>query len=140
MSTQRSTSGGAVLMVVDDEPWLRRVFERVLSEDGYDVVTVDNGRDAISLFGKVHPDVVILDILMPDMDGMATLRELRRRSRKAHIVMLTALGTVQSAREAMLLGADEYITKPFDLEVLKLLLRDGLDAKRRGAGEHSCAV
>jgi len=142
MATRDAGRGaGATVMVVDDEAWLRKAFERFLGDEGYHVISVDNGRDALALAVKFQPDLIILDILMPDMDGTATLRELRRRGVCSVIVMLTALGTVKSAREAMLLGADDYMTKPFDLNVLKMVLRDGLEARRRrGASERLCVL
>lgn len=139
MGIRQGSSAGTV-MVVDDEAWLRRSFVRILGEEGYNVIPVDNGREAVSLAVKLNPDVIVLDILMPDMDGTVTLREMRRRGVYSVIVMLTALGTVRSAREAMYLGADDYITKPFDLNVLKRVLRDGLDSRRRTASEDPCGL
>jgi DNA-binding response OmpR family regulator len=127
-------------MVVDDEAWLRRAFQRILGEEGYHVIPIDNGRDAVALAVKIQPDIIVLDILMPDMDGMTTLREMRRRGVFSVIVMLTALGTVRSARETMCLGADDYITKPFDINVLKRVLRDGLDSRQQTASDDPCGL
>lgn len=140
METEAKRTPGTTVMVVDDELWLRRSFERILGEDGYTVVSVDSGRSALAIAASLRPELIVLDILMPDMDGLATLTELRRRGVKSVIVVLTALATVQSARQAMLLGADDFITKPFDLNVLKLVLRDGLAARRSSESEESCGL
>lgn len=128
MSTQAKVPvrTGATVMVVDDEARACDVLAKVLTEEGYRVVTAQSGEEALVLAEKVHPELILLDIVMPGLDGIATLRELYRRGERAVIVMLTAQGTIQTAREAMLLGAHDYVTKPFNLEFLKSVLRDGM--------------
>jgi DNA-binding response OmpR family regulator len=90
------------------------------------VVAVTSGRRALALAAAAPPDIILMDIVMPDLDGMATLRELRRRHHLGPVVLLTAHGTLETAREAMALGAYDYITKPFRLDFLKAVLREGL--------------
>jgi DNA-binding response OmpR family regulator len=134
-----STNAAAVVMVVDDEPRVGQLFEKVLSEEGYRVVTATSGQRALALAAEVRPDLILLDIVMPGLDGVAILRELRRRGHEGTVIVLTAQGTLQTAREAMTLGAYEYITKPFNLDFLKSILREGLQgcpAERRG---NACA-
>ena len=128
-----------VVMVVDDEPRICQIFERVLGEEGYRVVTAASGEQALALAAEARPDLIVLDIVMPGMDGVATLRELRKRGHRAAVIMLTAQGTVETAREAMTLGAWDYVTKPFNLEFLKRVLREGLRASQEPRGERACA-
>jgi DNA-binding response OmpR family regulator len=116
----------ATVMVVDDEPGVGLLFEKILSEEGYRVVTETSGRRALALAAAAPPDIILLDIVMPDLDGIATLRELRRQGHQGTVILLTAHGTLKSAREAMALGAFDYITKPFRLDFLKGVLREGL--------------
>lgn len=138
MSRPEEEVSGATLMVVDDERWPLMVYERLLG-DRYTVVSVESGGQAVAMAADLCPELIVLDLLGPDTDEMATLRALRQLSLTAVIVVLAAIGTIRSAREAMLLGADDFITKPFDPDVLKLVLRDGLAARRRTAQEPACA-
>lgn len=139
MNTETQYFSGATVMVVDDEQWPRVVYERLLGDDGYTVVSVESGRSAVQMASDLCPELIVLDLPSPGAAEMATLRELRKHSLKAVIVVLAAIGTIQLARQAMLLGADDFITKPFDPKLLKLILRDGLAARRRTAQELACA-
>jgi DNA-binding NtrC family response regulator len=138
MTRPEEAFSGATLMVVDDERWPLLVYERLLG-DGYTVVSVESGGRAVAMAADLCPELIVLDLLGPDTDEMATLRALRQISLTAVIVVLAAIGTIQAARQAMLLGADDFITKPFDPDLLKLVLRDGLAARRRTAQELACA-
>ena len=126
------------VMVVDDEPRVCELFEKVLSEEGYRVLCASGGEQALALTAEASPDLILLDIVMPDFDGVATLRELRKRGLRSPVIMLTAQGTLQTAREAMMLGAYDYITKPFNLDFLKSVLREGLDERLPGRREAAC--
>lgn len=139
MSTTERARSGITVMVVDDEPQICQLFETILREEGYRVVTARSGRDAVVLASEAHPDLILLDIVMPEMDGVATLRTLRRRGHRGVVIMLTAQGTLQTAREAMRLGAYDYVTKPFNLEFLKSVLRGALEARGEGRGDRPCA-
>jgi DNA-binding NtrC family response regulator len=119
----------ATVMVVDDEPRVGRLFERILSEEGYRVMTATSGQRALRLAEEAHPDVILLDIVMPGLDGLATLRALREQGHRGTVIVLTAQGTLQTAREAMTLDAYDYITKPFSLDFLKSVLRQGIEQK-----------
>jgi DNA-binding response OmpR family regulator len=129
----------ATVMVVDDEPLVCQLFERILSEEGYRVVTAASGQQALALAEEAKPDLFLLDIVMPGLDGVATLRELRKRGDREPVIMLTAQGTLQTAREAMMLGAYDYITKPFNLDFLKSVLREGLQDHPTGRRDRACA-
>jgi len=126
-------------MVVDDEPKVCRLLEKVLGEEGYHVVTATSGKRALALALAIRPDVVVLDVVMPGIDGVATLRELRKQGHGSPVVMLTARANVWTAREAMMLGAIEYITKPFNLEFFKSVLREGVRACQEGRRDSACA-
>jgi two-component system response regulator AtoC len=90
------------------------------------VFTAENGLDALKIASRVNPEVVVLDINMPVMDGITILREMRKRGMECPVIMLTAQGTIETAREAMSLGAFDYMTKPFDLQLFKETLQDAL--------------
>ncbi|MDD5309185.1 MAG: response regulator [Deltaproteobacteria bacterium] len=128
----------ATVMVVDDEPRVCRLFEKVLTEEGYRVLTASGGEQALVLAAEAGPDIILLDIVMPGLDGVATLRELRKRGHLSPVIMLTAQGTLKTAREAMMLGAYDYITKPFNLDFLKSVLREGLHDCLAGWRENAC--
>jgi len=130
MSTAKSRRLPATIMVVDDEPRACRLLEKILREENYQVMAATSGRQSLALAAEVHPQLIVLDIVMPDMDGVATFRELRRLGHLGTVIMLTAQGTLQTAREAMMLGAYDYITKPFNLEFLKSVVREGLRVHR----------
>ena len=108
-------------MIVDDEVGVRESLRMVL-KDAYDLVLAGSGTEALEVVAKAAPDVVLLDIVMPGMDGMEVLEELRTRHPNLPIVMLTATKTVKTAVGAMKLGAYDYVTKPFDVEELRLIL------------------
>ena len=112
------------ILVVDDEPEFCRLLASVLTGMGYEVSTASGGRQGLAKIRKYPPDLVFLDIKMPRMDGLECLRRLRKSKRKPVIVVMTGYGDIQSAREALRLGAEEYISKPFDLDDLKQLVNE----------------
>jgi DNA-binding NtrC family response regulator len=135
MAREVKTAPGATVLFVDDEPKLCLIVSRILGEEGYHVFTAENGLDALKIASRVNPEVVVLDINMPVMDGITILREMRKRGMECPVIMLTAQGTIETAREAMSLGAFDYMTKPFDLQLFKETLQDALTGRgdRMGA-------
>ena len=117
------------IMVVDDEQAILRLLSRTLEPEGYDVVLADNGRSALVLLEEHTPDLVILDIMMPGLDGFQVLDLIRQRS-NIPVIMLTAKREVNTARDALNLGADDYVRKPFGKAELLARIR----AKLRRAG------
>ncbi len=114
-------------MVVEDDKKLRRLLEIELEHAGYSVVSFENGLDAIEEFKDENPTLVILDIMLPDMDGYEIAQNLRKLKPDVLILMLTALGMKKDKLAGFEAGADDYLTKPFDNEELlariKALLR-----------------
>src|SRR3990172_3318639 len=115
------------ILLIDDDDSLRRVVEYTLREEGYDVVTAAAGREGLQLFQDRSVDLVLTDVRMPEMDGVDLLARLKAIQPELPVVMLTAHGTITSAVEAMKLGAFDYLTKPFDRERLKAVVRKALD-------------
>jgi len=99
-------------MVVDDEQAILRLLICTIEPEGYGVVVADNGELALALLEEHKPDLVILDIMMPGLDGFQVLDLIRQRSR-VPVIMLTARREVSTARDALNLGADDYVRKPF---------------------------
>jgi two-component system KDP operon response regulator KdpE len=121
---------GARILVVDDEPQIRRSLQVNLERSGYAVETVETGERALESFHNRHPDVVILDLLMPGIGGVEVVRRVRESS-TVPIIVLSAMGEEQSKVEALELGADDYMTKPFGMQELLARIRSVL---RRAAG------
>ena len=114
------------ILVVDDDQVLLNLFDKVLKKLGFRVALVDNGRDAIDLVRKTTPDVVLLDIKMPGMDGISTLKEIKAQDPDIEVIIITGFASLDSAVEALKYGAFDYIRKPFDR------LDQVVDAIRRG--------
>ena len=108
------------ILVVDDEVKECELLRRFFEKKGYTVITSNNGMDAIEKVQNESPDVVLLDIRMPGMDGIEVLKCVREFNKKIGIIMVTAVMDEDIAKSAMKLGADEYITKPIDLERLEM--------------------
>ena len=123
---------GARILVVDDEPQIRRSLQVNLERSGYAVETVESGEGALNSFRNRHPDVVILDLIMPGMGGVEVVRRIRESS-TVPIIVLSAMGEEARKVDALELGADDYMTKPFGMDELLARIRSLL---RRAAGAH----
>lgn len=116
-----------LIMVVDDQAGVRRLVEEVFRQAGYRVKGAAHGQEALRLVGEEPPSLAILDVKMPVMDGLDTLRALRRILPDLPVVMMTAVGDGHQAAEAVSLGARELITKPFDVFHLRSLAKSILE-------------
>src|SRR6266571_7200793 len=120
----RRADGGAIrVLVVDDEPTLAEVLASVLRYEGWDVRTAGDGSSAVRTARDFQPDAVVLDIMLPDFDGLEVLRRLRAFSPKVCVLFLTARDAVEDRIAGITAGGDDYVTKPFSLEEVLARLR-----------------
>jgi DNA-binding NtrC family response regulator len=117
----------ANLLVVDDDPDIREVLKDRLESLGYDVSTASSGRECLNLLEQNNPQMILLDIEMPEMNGLEVLREIRQREVNVSVLMITAYGTVERAVEAMREGAYDFIPKPFEPSHLALIIQRALE-------------
>jgi two-component system response regulator PilR (NtrC family) len=115
------------LLIVDDEQSYRQLLTLVFETEGYKVRTAKNGREAVEMLQVEPADLVISDVRMPDMDGIELLSAAREFLPDLGVVLMTAFASVETARDAFKLGADDFIQKPFDVEELKLIVRKTLE-------------
>lgn len=120
----------ANLLVVDDEQSYRQLLSLVFETDGHHVRTAINGREALTKLETEPADVIVSDVRMPDMDGISLLRAAKEIYPDIGMVLMTAFATVDTARDAFKLGADDFIQKPFDVEELKLIVRKTIDKQQ----------
>jgi len=102
------------ILIVDDAEFLRVRISKMLTGDGFEVIEADNGLRAVDTYKAQKPDLVLMDITMPEMDGLRALKEIRSFDSAAKVVMLTALGQESVVLEAIKSGAKDFIVKPFE--------------------------
>ncbi len=115
------------ILVVDDEQSMRELLAIVLRREGYDVLLAENGRTAIEILGREPVDLLISDIKMPDMSGVEVLRAAKKVDQDILGIMITAFASTETAIEAMRLGACDYLSKPFDIDLLKMKVREKVE-------------
>jgi len=108
----------AKVLVIDDEPGIRNLLDTLLSRKGYDVVLADSGQKGLEVFRRERPDVVVLDLKMPGMDGLAVLQQVRSFNPKQPVIILTGAGTSETEQQVRALGVTEYVEKEFSLHLL----------------------
>ena len=118
----------AKILVIDDEVGIRNLLDTLLHRKGYDVVLADNGQKGLAIFRRERPDVVVLDLKMPGMDGFTVLQQVRSLNPKQPVIILTGAGTPEMEQQARALGVSEFVEKEFSLHLLgdslKRLLND----------------
>jgi DNA-binding NtrC family response regulator len=119
----------ARLLVVDDEPSARAGLAKLLMQEGYVVVTAEDGVQALARFSETAADVVVTDLKMPKMGGMDLLRKLREQDDNVPVIVCTAFGDVATAVQAMRAGAEDYLTKPVDFDALALAIERALERR-----------
>ena len=117
------------ILVVDDEEAVRTLIAEILELEGHEVVPAANGAEAVSLATREPFDVAIVDLIMPDTDGMAVLKELTQRVPLTDVIMVTGHGSIEVAVEAMKLGAVDFVTKPFSNSYLKIVVGKVLERR-----------
>ena len=133
---------GHHLLIVDDEDNLRSMLAAALRHHGFTITTAENGREALSLIPGERPDLVVLDVMMPDLDGFEVCRRLRTGGDKTPVLFLTARDSTDDKVRGLTLGGDDYLEKPFSLD--ELVARTEAILRRTAAGvgastTHRCA-
>ncbi len=119
-----------VILLVDDQDTIRFFLEKTLRQEGYDAVTARTGAEAIEKVHQTMPDLVLLDLKLPDIDGLEVLRRIKESFPEIGVVMITAFGDIETAVRAMKQGAYDFVSKPINLEQLLLVIRKGLESER----------
>lgn len=114
----KAASGGARVLVVDDEPNIADVISIALRYNEYEVETAANGREALAAVAACRPDLIVLDVMLPDLDGFEVAKRLRERADETPILFLTARDTTEDKVRGLTIGGDDYVTKPFSVEEL----------------------
>ncbi|MFP5375928.1 MAG: response regulator transcription factor [Acidimicrobiia bacterium] len=133
-----TTPGGdrrSRVLVVDDEENITFLLDTALRHFGFDVKVAANGREALGQVGSFDPDVVLLDVMLPDLDGFEVVRRMRLDGRKVPVLFLTARDTVDDKVRGLTLGGDDYVTTPFSLE--EVVARIQVILRRQGRGDGS---
>ena len=102
------------ILVVDDAAFMRMKCAKLLTGEGYEVVEAGTGYEAVEMFKEAQPDAVLLDITMPDMDGLAALKQIKEMDSSARVAMVTAMGQQNMVMQALKAGARDFVVKPFD--------------------------
>jgi two-component system OmpR family response regulator len=132
---------GETLLLVDDEENLRSMLQAALRHVGFEVHPVATGREALAAVDEVHPDLIVLDVMLPDLDGFEVCNRLRREGSKTPVLFLTARDGTEDKVRGLTLGGDDYLVKPFSLDELvarisAVLRRSGME---RGTSVLQCA-
>ncbi len=110
------------ILIVDDEQMMRNLLEKILIREGYKILSAGNGAEALEVLQSSRIDMVISDIKMPRMNGFDLLKVLKEEYPEIGVIMMTAYGDTYTVKDALLLGADEYITKPFKSHEISLVV------------------
>lgn len=113
----------AKLLIVDDQLGIRRLLYEAFNEEGYEVELAGSGLEAIEKFTAAAPDLILMDMKMPGMNGIETLQEVRKLNDSVAVIMMTAYGELEIIAEAVKFGIKEYVTKPFDIIELRELVK-----------------
>ncbi len=118
------------ICLIDDEPAILNTLSSILEDEGYQVLVAKSGLEALKIVRSEAPDLVILDIWMPEMDGLETLKRLRAQFPSILVVMMSGHGSIETAVKATKLGAYDYLEKPLDLEKVTILVRNALHQRK----------
>jgi DNA-binding response OmpR family regulator len=116
----------AKILVVDDNPQVRELLRDFLEARGYEITLAEDGERALAAIDRAPPDLLLLDLMMPGVTGMAILRQLRQVRPELPVLVLTAVNELEVARAALDLGAYDYLTKPVDLGILERVVKDAV--------------
>src|SRR5216117_2534949 len=125
-----STARNGTILVIDDEEIMREILEALLTREGYDVRLASSGAEGLEIARALPVDAALVDIMMPGLDGIATLDELKRIDEDLAVITITAYASIESAISAMKAGAFDYITKPFKNDEVLVVVRNALERRR----------
>jgi two-component system, NtrC family, nitrogen regulation response regulator NtrX len=120
----------ATVLVVDDEEGILETLSSILEDEGYEVSTASSGEDALTYFGKISPEVVLLDVWMSGIDGIETLKKIKEISKETPVIMISGHSTIDTAVHAIKLGAYDFLEKPLSLEKVLILTKRALEKQR----------
>jgi class 3 adenylate cyclase/CheY-like chemotaxis protein len=129
-ATTQSSNGKPRILLVDDEPDTLQLIQKILQADGFEIFQATNGFEALEHVKQRNPDLILLDVVMPQMDGLAVLKEIRKQDQITGVIMVSALSSEQLAVQAMLEGADDFVGKPFTLKNIRVRIRQALEKSR----------
>jgi len=115
------------VLIIDDDPGVRDYLESLMSRQGYEVYAAAGGEEALQKLKESRPDLITLDVVLPGMDGLETLREFKKRMPEVPVVMLSGQSQARIVIEAMRLGASDFLRKPFEVEELELAFQKALE-------------
>ncbi len=128
------------ILIVDDETMMRSLLEKILARDGYKVMAVQDGEKALEMLETEKVDIVISDMKMPGMDGFELLKVVKQKFPGIAVIIMTAYGDTYTVKDALILGADEYLTKPFKSYEISLVVERAywrLLSEKQGAAKES---
>jgi len=131
------------ILIIDDERPIRETLEMFLREKGYEVLTSEDGEDGLKAVQSERPEIVILDIRLPGMDGLEVLRRIKEKQEDIHVIMMTAYHDMETTDQAMKLGAYEYIHKPLDVDEFEMAIEkvvSNLFQEMRQAGKKTMPI
>jgi len=128
-ASKTTTAQRGRILVIDDEPEIGWIFSKILGDNGYEVISSQTGKNGLNKARKFMPDLVFLDLKLPDKDGIGILKEIKRISPDTLVIMITAHETIQTAVAAMKLGAHDYIPKPIPNERLKIIVDKAMETQ-----------
>ncbi|MFH1259103.1 MAG: response regulator [Elusimicrobiota bacterium] len=117
---------GKKILVIDDETFIREFFQKALTRDGYNVILASSGYEGINKVQLENPDLVLLDIKMPGLDGLETLKQIKAANKNIPVIMLSAYVCADTNLETTKLGAYDSLAKPFDLDEIKVILENAI--------------
>ncbi|MFV9510381.1 response regulator [Tepidibacillus sp. LV47] len=116
------------VLIVDDQFGIRVLLYEVFGKEGYQTYQAANGKEALLIVQQVSPDIVLLDMKIPGMDGLEILKRIKKINRDIKVIMMTAYGELDMINEATKLGAITYITKPFDIDLIRSIVKEQIAA------------
>jgi two-component system, OmpR family, response regulator len=140
VAMRRADGSPISVLVVDDEPVLAEMLSMALRYEGWDVDTAGDGRTAVTKARETRPDVVVLDVMLPDMTGLEVLRKLRAQVPGLPVLLLTARDSVEDRIAGLTAGGDDYVTKPFSIEEVVLRLRSLLRRTGVSTGDSGAQI